>query len=84
MLRAYTTERGCDFDVDAEFLKRSKLLEKRQIRPSVSLGCVGLARKLFPSWNQSIAFQSKLSETIEWIAAPKATKNAYEAFLKVF
>lgn len=66
MLRAYTTERGSDFDLDAEFLKRNTSLHKRPTLPSEGLGSVGLGRQLFPVWQK----------------ASKASRECYVAFLE--
>eukprot|EP00210_Caulerpa_lentillifera_P001589 g1527.t1 len=66
MLRTYTTERGSDFDLDSEFLKRNTLLHKRPAPPSRGLGSVGLGRQLFPVWQK----------------ASKVSKESYEIFLQ--
>lgn len=83
MLRAYTTERGSDFDVDAEYLKRLAVLKERQNDPEVALGRVGLAQKLFVEWNKSVS--SHLAAQILTLScvASREAKNAYEGFLKV-
>ena len=51
MLRAYATQRGGVFDVDAEYVTRRAELQRRQKTERRVLGRTGLALRLFEQWD---------------------------------
>jgi len=79
MLRAYTTERGSDLDVDSEFLKREAMLESEMANQSI---VAPLSSSIFADWDTS-AGDFLLTKDLACILASQDAKDVYDVFLKV-